>query len=66
MRVFLILQNDPLKHSTNKLSCKMTYTPIFFLLAIKKILFAENSSILAKIFLKPTFPGFMSTLNILK
>ena len=27
MRVFLILQNDPLKHSTNKLSCKMTYTP---------------------------------------
>ena len=29
MRVFLILQNDPLKHSTNKLSCKMTYTPDF-------------------------------------
>ena len=50
----------------NRAETDHSFAIIFFLLAIKKILFAENSSILAKIFLMPTFPGFMSTLNILK
>ena len=51
---------------SNRAETDHFFAIIFFLIAIKKIFFAENSSILAKIFLKPTFPGFMSTLNILK